>query len=95
MTLRELRDLATERFGARLERADPESLAEFLTELQPRLPGTQAGGVISVDGAAADYAEAMRDYFAETLRSDPDRAAASLWITAVEMWIDAVRALDG
>jgi len=92
MTLRELRELATERFGARLERADAEALAQFLVELQPRLPGSQAGGTFSVDGAASGYPEAMREYFAETLHGDPERVAASLWITAVEIWIDAVRA---
>jgi hypothetical protein len=94
MTLDELRELATARFGPRLERADPESLAEFLLETQPRLPGTQEGGPISVDGAAPGYVEAMRDYFAETLYGDPDRVAASLWVTAVEMWLGAVQSLD-
>jgi hypothetical protein len=93
MTLGELRDLATARFGPRLERADPESLAEFLLELQPQLPGTQHGGPIAVDEAAAGYAEAMQEYFAEALCGDPDRVAASLWVTAVEMWVDAVRSL--
>lgn len=95
MTLQELRDLATARFGARLERADAESLAQFLLELQPQLPGTQAGGPIAVDGAAPGYVEAMREYFAEMLYGDADRVAASLWITAVEIWIDAVRSLEG
>ncbi|MBM3473233.1 MAG: hypothetical protein FJX75_08205 [Armatimonadetes bacterium] len=94
MTLDELRNLATARFGPRLERADPESLAQFLLEVQPLLPGTQEGGPISVDGAAPGYVEAMREYFAETLYGDPDRVAASLWITAVEMWLGAVQALD-
>jgi hypothetical protein len=36
----------------------------------------------------------MRDYFAETLYGDPDRVAASLWVTAVEMWLGAVQSLD-
>ena len=95
MTLSGLRELATARFGPRLERADPDSLAEFLLELQPQLPGTQHGGPITVEGAAPGYAEAMQGYFAETLYGDPERAAASLWVTAVEMWVDAVRSLDG
>ena len=94
MTLEELRKLATARFGPRLERADPDSLAQFLLETQPLLPGTQQGAPISVDGAAPGYVEAMREYFAETLYGDPDRVAASLWITAVEMWLGAVQSLD-
>ena len=94
MTLRELRELAGARFGPRLERADPESLADFLLELQPRLPGTQRGGPVSVDGAAGSYTEAMQEYFADMLQGDPDRVAASLWITAVEIWVEAVRSVD-
>jgi hypothetical protein len=94
MTLDELRELATARFGPRLERADPESLAEFLLTVQPLLPGTQEGGPISVDGAAPGYVEAMRDYFAAMLYGDPDRVAASLWVTAVEMWLGAVHSLE-
>jgi len=95
MTLRELRTLATTRFGPQLENADPDSLAEFLLTLQPLLPGTHAGAPLSVDGAADSYVEAMREYFAQTLHGDPERVAASLWITAVEMWIDAVRSVGG
>ncbi len=94
MTLRELRSLAIERFGPGLERADPASLAEFLAELQPRLPGTQAGGAIVVDEAASDYVEAMRAYFAATLDGDPERVAASLWVTAAEMWVGALRSME-
>jgi hypothetical protein len=94
MRLAELRELATARFGPRLERADPDSLAEFLLELQPLLPGTQQGGPVVVDGAADSYAHAMREYFAETLYGDPEQVAASLWVTAVEMWIGALGSLE-
>ncbi len=52
MTLDELRDLATARFGDRLEQATPVALSEFLTELQPMLPGTQAGGAIEAPAAS-------------------------------------------
>ena len=90
MNLHQLRTLAVERFGDRLERATPEALAQFLAELQPQLPGSQSGGVFEVDGAAGSYEEAMRDYFAEMLAARPERAAASLWVTAAEMWVDAV-----
>lgn len=94
MTLRELREIATRRFGPSLENATPEALAQFLLELQLLLPGTQYGGPISVDHAAAGYVEAMREYFAQMLWADPERSAASLWVTAVEMWVEAVRSLD-
>ncbi len=95
MKLDELRDLAVARFGERLERATPGGLAEFLTELQPMLPGTQIGGAVSVDGAADSYEDAMRQYFAGMLAARPERAAASLWVTAVEMWLGAIADLPG
>lgn len=90
MTLNQLRAVATERLGKRLERATPEALAEFLAEVQVLLPGTQRGGVINVDGAAGSYEEIMRSYFADMLNAPAEAAAASLWITAAELWVDAV-----
>jgi hypothetical protein len=93
MTLQQLRDLVAERFGGDLGAASPEALAAFLMELQPLLPGTQRGGPVVVDGAAESYEAAMREYFAGMLRAEPSHAAASLWITAVEMWVDAVRSV--
>ena len=94
MTLSELRALATARLGERLERADPQSLAEFLAELQVLLPGTGSGGVVVVDGAPDSYEAAMREYFADMLRAPADVAAASLWVTAAELWVDAVSSVE-
>lgn len=94
MDLNQLRTLAIERFGERLERATPEALAQFLAEIQPELPGSQSGGTFELDGAAGSYEEAMRGYFAEMLAARPERAAASLWVTAAEMWVDAVLSLE-
>jgi hypothetical protein len=93
MTLRELRELATQALGHRLERMTPVTLGDFLASIQDRLPGTQRGGVLVVDGAPGTYEEAMRLYFAGMLSAAPEVAAASLWITAAEMWVDAVRQL--
>jgi hypothetical protein len=90
VTLKELHAVATERLGARLERATPKTLAEFLTEVQTLLPGTQRGGTINVDGATGSYEEIMREYFADMLSAPAEAAAASLWITAAELWVDAV-----
>jgi hypothetical protein len=90
MTLKELRELATARLGERLERADPQTLSDFLASVQPLLPGTQRGGVLVVDDAAASYEDAMREYFAGMLRAPSDQAAASLWLTAAEMWVEAM-----
>ena len=90
MTLGELRALATASLGERLERLTPETLAEFLAAIQVRLPGTEAGGMVVVEGAAPSYEAAMREYFAEMLDAPPDQAAASLWVTAAEMWLGAV-----
>lgn len=94
MTLKELRAVATERLGARLERATPSALADFLAEVQALLPGTQRGGVITIDGAAGSYEEIMRGYFADMLSAPAEAAAASLWITAAELWVDAVSSAD-
>jgi hypothetical protein len=91
MTLGELRRRVTERFGSHLEGADADSLADFLLTLQAELPGTQAGGVVCLDGAPGSYTQAMREYFAGMLYAEADRAAASLWVTAVEMWLEALR----
>jgi hypothetical protein len=94
MTINELRELAVSRFGEGLRGATPEELARFLAEIQPRLPGTQhTTGTLVVDGAPPTYEDAMREYFAEMLAARPERAAASLWVTAVEMWVDAVLAV--
>ena len=91
MTIYELRESAISRFGEGLRAATPDSLAQFLAEVQPRLPGTQhTTGTLVVDGAPTTYEDAMREYFAEMLVVPPERAAASLWVTAAEMWVDAV-----
>ncbi|MGQ9732461.1 MAG: hypothetical protein ACUVX8_14465 [Candidatus Zipacnadales bacterium] len=90
MTLKELRNRVVSRFGENLLAATPEALAAFLLELQPLLPGTQRGEPLIVNGAAESYEAAMKEYFTQTLWADPEHAAASLWITAVEMWIDAL-----
>ncbi len=87
MTQEQLRALATEALGERLERLDRETLGDFLTSIQEMLPGTQRGGIITVDAAPASYEEAMRDYFAAMLHAAPETAAASLWVTAAEMWV--------
>ena len=87
MTQDELRALAIEAFGERLERLDAEALGGFLIAIQESLPGTQRGGVITIDDAPASYDQAMREYFAAMLYAAPERAAASLWVTAAEMWV--------
>jgi len=74
----------------RLERATPEALRDLLQDLYPDLPGPQAGKVVLVDGAAESYLAAMREYFAAVLDANPDAAAVSLWVTAVEMWLGAL-----
>jgi hypothetical protein len=94
MTLNELRALATARLGERLERASPETLAGFLAELQALLPGSQSGGIIRLDGAPGSYEQVMREYFADMLSAPPELAAVSLWVTAAEMWVDAVSSVE-
>jgi len=87
MTQDELRGLATQAFGERLERLNPGALSDFLTSIQEALPGTQRGGIITVDDAPDSYEQAMREYFAAMLYAPPERAVASLWVTAAEMWV--------
>jgi len=94
VTLNELRVLATAQFGDQLERVTPQALSEFLAELQVRLPGTQSGGVIRVNGAPGSYEQVMREYFADMLSAPAEVAAASLWITAAELWVDATSSIE-
>lgn len=94
MTLNELRVLATAQFGDQLQRATPQALSEFLAELQVRLPGTQSGGVIQLNGAPESYEQVMREYFADMLSAPAEVAAASLWITAAELWVDAMSSVE-
>jgi len=92
MRLDELRAKVYAALGARLERATPEAIRDCLQNLYSDLPGPKAGGVVLLDGAPASYGAAMREYFGAVLEADPDAAAVSLWVTALEMWLGEVEA---
>ncbi len=87
ITLGELRDLVREEFGARLERATPASVRDFLDRLQVRLhreSGEAPPYVLEGEDHARSYEEIVTEFFSRVLDYPPEQAAVMLWLLSFE-----------
>ena len=93
LTISQLRDLVRQEFGARLERATPASVREFLDRLQVRLHDDSAEGppsVIEGEETARSYEEIVSEFFSRVLDYDPQKAVVLLWLLAFEQHFSMV-----
>lgn len=87
MTIAEFRDLVRQEFGARLERATPASVREFLDRMQLRLHQESGEGplyVVEGEERARSYEEIVAEFFSRALEYPPEQAFIMLWLLAFE-----------
>lgn len=88
LTIAELRELVRQEFGARLERATPASVRDFLDRLQVRLHKESGEGppyVLEQGEDQASYEEIVGEFFSRVLEYDnPEQAFILLWLLAFE-----------
>ncbi len=87
MTLPEFRELVRREFGARLERATPANVRDFLDRMQLRLHQDANEGspyTIEEENRVLSYEEIVADFFSRALDHPPDQALIMLWLLAFE-----------
>ncbi len=99
MRVQELRILARQAFGEKLEHATPSNVREFLDDLQnsdwrngeaERASSGSNGKILDLSADASlvgvvSWESQVRRFFSRALDRSPDEAAAALWLFALEM----------
>jgi hypothetical protein len=86
LNLAEFRGLVRQEFGARLERATPASVREFLDRMQVRLhneSGEKSPYVITDQGPRS-YEEIVSEFFSRALDYPAEQALIMIWLLAFE-----------
>lgn len=87
MTLAEFRELVRLEFGARLERATPANVRDFLDRMQLRLHQDAQEGkpyVIEEECRRTSYEEIVSDFFSRALDHPVEQSLIMLWLLAFE-----------
>jgi hypothetical protein len=93
--LSEFQDEVRREFGARLERATPANVHNFLARMQTRfsrLP--EPGKPIELNETATSYDEVITDFLSHNLdlaAQDPEQAVIVLWLMALELYFARVQ----
>ncbi len=89
MKLAELRELVKSQFGARLERATPATVGEFMAQMQDVMfRGIGTGKPVEINETATSWDQIVTEFFVRVLDAAPEemeQAAVLLWLLGFEM----------